>query len=53
MREGAKDQVDGGIEEGGTGPRKKWMKKGRLRAALLVLWYLERVGLSGYGWHDL
>ena len=35
MREGAKDQVDGGIEEAGTGPRKKWMKKGRLRAALL------------------
>lgn len=31
MREGAEDQVEG---VGGTGPRKKWMKKGRLRAAL-------------------
>lgn len=33
MRFGAKDQVDG--EVGGE-PRKKWMKKGRERADLLV-----------------
>lgn len=33
MRDGAKDQVSG-VE--GTGPRKKWMKKGRVSAALMV-----------------
>lgn len=36
MREGAKDQLDG---EEGTAPRKKWMKKGRLRAALFVCFF--------------
>ena len=33
MRVGAKDQVS---DVGGTEPRKKWMKNGRLRAALLI-----------------
>lgn len=32
MREGAKGQESG---DEGMGPRKKWMKKGRVRAALI------------------
>lgn len=45
MREGAKDQVDG---EAGTGPRKKWMKKGRLRAALVVFLIIVRKRLDSF-----
>ena len=39
MREGAVGQERG---DEGTGPRKKWMKKGRVRAALN--WFSRKSG---------